>query len=203
MAEAFGEIEKGEGHGNGDVEALGEAIHGYLDVFVGEVDSLRGEACKFGAEDECYGRGDVEVGDEGVVGVGSGSDNSVAAAAQLFIGRLDVGVGVVVDPLGGAYGDVAGRVEGIVALHDMDVLDTEAVAGAEDGGGVVRLVDVFECHGDVACAQRGDAVDELAAVVGDKLRGIVVKGFLLLIGEMREERSQRTGIVEVDTGHGC
>ena len=107
-----------------------------------------------------------------------GGDDAVAAAAQFGIGRLDVGVGVVVDPLGRAYGDVAGGVEGVVALDDMDVLDAEAVSGAEDGGGIVGLVDILEGHGDVACAQGRYAVDEGAAVLGDELRGFLVKCLL-------------------------
>ena len=78
-------------------------------------------------------------------------------------------VGVVVNPLGGSDGDVAGRVEGIVGFDDMDVLDAEAVAGAEDGGGVVGLVYVFEDDGDVACAERCETVEEVSFVVGDEL----------------------------------
>lgn len=180
MAEAFGEVEEGEGDGDGDVEAFGEAVHGYLDIFVGEVDGFGGEAGELGAEDECHGGGDVEIGDEGVVGVGSGGDDAVAATAQLGIGRLDVGVGIVVDPLGGAHGDVAGGVEGVVALDDMDVLDAEAVAGAEDGGGIVGLVDILQRHGDVAGAEGRNAVDEGAAVLGNELRRFLIKRLLVI-----------------------
>lgn len=201
MSQSFGEVEEGEGDGDGDVEAFGEAVHGYFDVFVSEVDGFGGEAGEFGAEDECHGRGDVEVGDECVVSMGSGGDDAVAAAAELSVGGLDVGVGVVVDPLGGTYGDVARGVEGIVVLDDVDVLDAETVAGTKDGGGVVGLVDVFEGDGDVACAEGRYAVDECAAVVGDELGGGFVEGFLFRGVELGEELCEWGGVVEVDSRH--
>ena len=192
---SLAQVEEGEGDGDGDVEAFGEAVHGYLYIFIGEVDGFGGESCELGAEDEGHGGGDVEVGDEGVVGVGGGGDDAVAAAAQLGIGRLDVGVGIVVDPLGGAHGDVAGGVEGVVALDDMDVLDAEAVAGAEDGGGIVRLVDILQRHGDVAGAEGRYAVDEGAAVLGDELCAGFVEGFLLGNVEPGEELREGSGVV--------
>lgn len=201
VAESFGEVEEREGDRDGDVETFGEAVHGYFDVFVGKVDGLLREPGEFGAEDECQGCGDVEVGDEGVVGVGCGGDDAVAAAAKFVVGGGDVRVGVVVDPFGGANSDVARGVEGIVALDDMDVLDAETVAGAEDGCGVVGLVDVFECHGDVAGAEGGYAVDELAAVVGNELRGGFVECFFGRGVEGGEKLSQGRGGVEVDAGH--
>jgi len=186
VAEAFGEVEEGEGDGDGDIEALGETVHGDFDVFVSEVDGLGGEPREFGAEDECHRSGDVEVSDKGIVGVGGSGDDAVAATTQLGIGRLDVGVGVVVDPFGGAYGDIAGGVEGVVALDDVDILYAETVAGAEDGGGIVRLVDILQCNGDMAGAQGCYAVDELASIFRDKLRGTFIEGLFLFMAETRE-----------------
>ncbi len=180
MAEAFGEVEEGEGDGDGDIEALGETVHGDFDVFVSEVDGLGGESREFGAEDECHRSGDVEVGDEGVVSMRGGGDDAVAFLTEGTVGGLDVGVGVVVDPFGGAYGDIAGGVEGVVALDDVDILYAETVAGAEDGGGIVRLVDILQRHGDVAGAEGRYAVDEGAAVLGDELRRFLVKCLLAI-----------------------
>ena len=47
---------------------------------------MGGEACELGAEDEGDGLGDVEVGDESVVGVGGCGDDAVAFVAQAMIG---------------------------------------------------------------------------------------------------------------------
>jgi hypothetical protein len=62
----------------------------------------------------------------------------------------------------------------------VDILYAETVAGAEDGGGIVRLVDILQRHGDVAGAEGRYAVDEGAAVLGDELRRFLVKCLLAI-----------------------
>ena len=63
-AHPFGETEEGKGGADADVEALGEAVHGDLDVGVGSVDDLLGEAGEFCSEDKGDRLPDVELGDE-------------------------------------------------------------------------------------------------------------------------------------------
>ena len=167
--ESGGEGEERECSADGDVETFGEAVHGYFYIGVGEVDGFLCEASEFGAKDEGSGLADVEVGDECVVGVRGGGHNTIAFVAEPLVGRGSVGVGVVIDPFGGAYGNVSGRVEGIVSFYDVDILHAEAVAGAEDGGGVVALVYVFENDRDMSGAEWSQAVEEVALVFGDEL----------------------------------
>ena len=112
---------------------------------------------------------------------------------------MDVFVRIVVDPLGGAYGDIAGGVEGVVLLHDMDILDTEAVARAEDGGGVVGLVDILEDDGDMSRALRGDAIDELQTTLGHEARGCLIEPLLFFVAELGERGV--SCCVEFDSWH--
>lgn len=51
-----------------------------------------------------------------------------------------------------------GGVVGFFLLEDIvDVLNAEGFAGAENGGGVVRIVDVFEDDTEILTAQRLEA----------------------------------------------
>ena len=179
-------------------EALGESVHGYLDVGVGAVDSLLCEASELGAEDESRGLADVEVADHGVVFVGQCSYDAVTLAVEVVVGLLDGVVGVVVDPFGGSYGHIASGIEGIAGFDNMDILHAEAVAGAQYGGGVVGLVDIFEHHGDVAGAQGRETIEEGASLGGDEVGGALIEGLFLGKGE----RGEREGGVGLSLRHG-
>ena len=99
---------------------------------------------------------------------------------EVTVGGEDVAVLVVVDPLAAAHGNIAGGVEGVAVLDDVNVLHAEAVAAAQYGAGVMRLVDVLQHHGDVAGAVLDEAVEELPFVVGNHLAGGLVEFLLLL-----------------------
>jgi hypothetical protein len=109
-----------------------------------------------------------------------------------------VGVFVEVDPFVGAHGDVGVGCVFVMVLDDVDVLDTEAVAAAQDGTGVVGLEDVFEDDADVACAVEDEFVEELAFVGAEELGGGFVELFALGEGEGVEDGA--VGVV--DFGHG-
>ena len=57
--------------------------------------------------------------------------------------------------------------KGVEVFDDVDILDAEAVAGTEDGGGVVGLVDVFEGEGEPAGAAGEDGFEAFAAMGGE------------------------------------
>ena len=168
-AHTLGEAEEAEGGTDGDIETLGEAVHGYLDVGVGSVDSLLREARQLGAKDEGGGLTDVEVTNHGVVLVRQGGHDAVALCVQVTVDLLYAGMLIVVDPFGGTHGHVAGGVEGVVRLDDMHILHTETVARAKHGGGIMRLINIFEHDGNMARAQRCQAIKQGALIVAKQL----------------------------------
>ena len=113
--------------------------------------------------------------------MGEGGDNFVTFGVEVLVALEDVWVLVVVDPFVGAYGDIAGGVEFVVLFDDVDILDAEAVAGAEHGAGVVALEDVFENYGDMTGSVEHEAFDESAAVVADELCKDVVELLFLFV----------------------
>ena len=197
-AYALGGAEEAEGSADRDVETLGEAVHRDFDVAVGAVDGFVGEACQFGAEDECHGAAEVEVANHCVVFVRQGGDDAVALVVQVSVGFFYVAVLVVVHPLAAAHGDIAGGVEGIAVLDNVHILNAEAVATAQHGTGVVRLVDVFKHHGDVACAVLHQPVEEAALVVGIELAEGFVEPLFLFVCVLVE----KTWSVDFTFGHG-
>ena len=105
---------------------------------------------------------------------------------------------VEVDPFVGAHGDIGVGCVFVMVLDDVDILDAEAVAAAQDGTGVVGLEDVFEDDADVACAVEDEFVEELAFVGTEELGGGFVELFALGEGEGVEDGT--VGVV--DFGHG-
>ena len=102
---------------------------------------------------------DVELGDEGVVFVRESGDDAVALPTELVVGLEYVGVFVEVDLFVGAHGDIGVGSVFVVILNDVNILDTEAVAAAQDGTGVVGLEDVFEDDAYMACAVEDEFVE--------------------------------------------
>ena len=166
-AESFDETGDREGEGHGDVEALGEAVHGDAEVAFRSGQGGGGEAFVFGPEEERDGLVDGQ-GGEVVTGlVRRGGDEPVAAGLE----RLNRGLGTVIavqgEPLRAAHGDVVVRAIVIATLDDVDILQAEAVATAEAGAGVVGLVDVFEEDGEMTGPLIEDGDDLFPLVVSD------------------------------------
>ena len=55
-------------------------------------------------------------------------------------------------------------------FDDVEFLDTEAVAGSDDGSSVMGLVDVFEDDGDEMSAMGSGVMDKGVSIMGDVLR---------------------------------
>ena len=75
---------------------------------------------------------------------------------------------VDVDPFGGPQGDLFAERVGVRVLDHMQVLDAQEVARAHHRTGVVRLVDVFQHHGEMARSLARDAIEKRAAFRGDE-----------------------------------
>ncbi len=70
-------------------------------------------------------------------------------------------------PALGAHGDTgAVGAEGVQVFDDMDILDAEAIARAQDRGGVVGLVNVLEDEGEPAGAAGENGSEALPAMGG-------------------------------------
>lgn len=142
--------------GNADVEALRESVHRNLDIHVGMLEGVVGEAGLFGAENHGYGLVEWE-GVEAVVVLMRACGHYFIAFAVKKVETLrcvelaDV-VFVQVEPLAGAHHDVGVDVVNPFVLDDMDILHSSEVAAAQDSTGVVRLIDIFEHYREVTCA---------------------------------------------------
>ena len=130
--------------------------------------------------------------------MGKGGDDFVATLTQFVVGLEYVGVLVVVDPFVGTHRDVGVGSVFVAVFDDVDVLDAEAVAAAEDGAGVVGLEDVFEHYADVACAVLDETVEELALVVAVEFCGGVVEALFFFKGVFGKE----VFVAVFDFGHG-
>ena len=145
-----------DGGGHADVEALDEAAHGDADAAGAGRGDGGPDALALVAEDEGEA-GEVAQVFGGEVAFGVGGDQRHAGGLGPGEQRGGAVVAGDVDPLLGAAGDGVGDGEGGAgALHDVQVLDAEGVAGAEHGGAVVGVVRAVEDDGDrVAAAARG------------------------------------------------
>ena len=152
--EAFDDIGDEDGHGVGDVETLGEAVHRDLDSAVAHGLGLVGEAGEFGAEEEGSFLIDGEIFDEDAVLGGQGGHEGVAGGVQTVgtLPHVAFAAFVVADgqPLVGAHRDGAVCSELVFVLNDVDVLHTIALAGAHHRADVLGLVQVFQHHGEMA-----------------------------------------------------
>ena len=179
--------EKAQGCAHRNVERLGEAVHRYLDVGVGQVDGFLCQARQLSAEQQCRGLGQVKVANHCVVLVRQCGDNTVALVVQGVAGLLDGAVFVEVNPFRAAHSHVAGWVEAVVVLHYVHILHAEAVATAKHCACIVRLIDVFQQHGDMSCAVLHKTVEQPAFVVGKELGKRLVQLLLLLVGVLVEK----------------
>ena len=152
--EAFDDVGDEDGHGVGDVETLGEAVHRDLDGTVANGLGFVGKAGEFGAEEEGSFLIDGEIFDEDAVFGGQGGHEGVAGGVQTVgtLPHIAFATLVVADgqPLVGTHRDGAVRRELVFVLNDVDVLHAIALAGAHHRADVLGLVQVFQHHGEVA-----------------------------------------------------
>lgn len=115
-----------DGIGDGEIEALGEAMHRDVDAVVGLGDGFAGDASMLGAEDDGEWLIDRYIVWCVALVLDGGDGDLVAALAQFGEGGAGVIVGVdvtdLVDPLVGAFGDEAGHLHGGVGFHDVKLL---------------------------------------------------------------------------------
>ena len=158
MVKSFHHIGDEYGDGVGDIEAFGEAVHRDFHGAVAAGDGFVGEPCEFGAEPEggfVFHRQVVE--EEAVFG-GQRGHELVAGRVELVgapfhIARL-IGVVVQREPFVRTHGNRLVNREFILLLHDMDILDAVAFAGAHHRADVLRLEKVFQYDGEMAGAVR-------------------------------------------------
>ena len=163
-----------QSRGDTDVEALGEAVHRNLDVHVGMLQGVVGEAGLLGAEND----GDrlVERQSVGrvVVLMRTGGHNLITFAVKQVesLGGVEL-VDVVfmqVEPFRRAHHDVGVDVVNPFIFNDMDVLNACQVAASEHCASVVRLIDVFEHYGEVTRAVLKHLLEAPFSLIGDVIR---------------------------------
>ena len=122
VVQPFDDVGDEDGHGVGDVEALGEAVHGNLDGGVAHGFGLIGETGEFGAEEEGGLAVDGQVFEEDTVFGGQGGHEGVAGFVQLVGAAFHVAgfafVVVEAEPLVGAHGDGAVGGELVLILNE-------------------------------------------------------------------------------------
>lgn len=121
----------------------------------------------FGSEEQ----GDGAIEREGARGVAvfvrRGRDEPVAACLERFDRGRRAVVALHGEPFRAAERDTVVGTVGVGSFDDMDILDAEAFAAAQAGGGVVRLVDVFEENSEMAGPLGEDLVDFFPLVLGN------------------------------------
>ena len=163
-----------QSRGNTDVEALGEAVHRDLDVHVGMLQGIVGEACLLGAEDYRYRLVERQSVGREIVLMRAGGHYLIAFAVKQVesLGGVEL-IHVVfmqVEPFGAADDDVWVDVVDPFVFDDMDVLNACQVAASEHCAGVVRLIDVFEHYGEVTCAVLKHLLEAPFSLIGDVIR---------------------------------
>ena len=157
--------------GNADVEALRESVHRNLDIHVGMLEGVVGEAGLFGAENHGYGLVEWEGVEAVVVLMRACGHYFIAFAVQIIksLGSVELAdvVFVQVEPFAGAHHDVGVDVVNPFVFNDMDVLHAGEIAAAQNCAGIVRLIDVLKHHGEVACAEIQHLFEALFSVKGD------------------------------------
>ena len=158
--------------GDADVEALRESVHRNLDVHVGVFEGVVGETCLFGAEN--HGNRLVERERVGrvVVLMRTGCYDFVAFAVKQVkrFRRVELVhvVFVEVEPFRTADHNVRIDVVNPLVLNDMNVLNARQVAASQHRARVVRLVDVLQNDGDVACSVFQNLLESLFPFLRDE-----------------------------------
>ena len=158
MVKSLHHIGGENGYGVGDVETFGEAVHRDFHGAVAAGDGFVGESCEFGAEPEGGFVFHGQVVEEETVFCGQRGHEFVASRVELVgapfhIARL-VWVVMQCEPFVRAHGNRLMNCEFILLLHDMDILNAVAFAGAHHRADVLRLEKVFQHDGEMAGAVR-------------------------------------------------
>ena len=159
-----------DGGGDGDVEALDEAVHWDDDGLVGFFDHFGRDAVGFVAEDDGGGNGEIHLADRARAGVEVGREDLVAAAFE-FAGTIAGGLPAFdVEPFVGALADAVGVFEAFVEFDDVGALKAHGFGGAQDRADVAAVVDVLEHGNDVARAVLDGGANAFLAVVSEMRR---------------------------------
>ena len=90
-----------------------------------------------------------------VTGVGAGS---ATITVTMTVGGVDYSDSLAVTVTAAA-----------ATVVNMDILDTGQVAATKDGAGIVRLENILQHHGDMACTPCQHFFESFLAFVGDEL----------------------------------
>ena len=169
--QALCECEHQQGRGYADVEALGESMHGYLDIHVGMFERIVGEACLFGAEHHCDWLVERQCLGRIIILVRAGGDYFIAFAVQIVesfgcIELIDI-VFVQVEPFGAAHHDVWVDVVNPFIFDDMYILHAGKVAASQNSAGIMRLINVFKHYCEVSGAVIQHLFEASFSLIGD------------------------------------
>ena len=175
---------------DGDVKALGETVHRDHQPLISHGDGGFTEAGQLGAKKKSRFAGrEVETVKGHGIFAGNGNDDPVTALFQRPHRLCRIFLRTVVfdemQPFGRPQGNIG--VDGVLVavLNDVDILDAETVATAQDGTGIVRLVQVLQHDREITCPpgqylaeQRSPVLCDESFQVGDQLlvhRGVKIK----------------------------
>jgi hypothetical protein len=88
-----------------------------------------------------------------------------------------------IDPLLGSAQDLRFRTKGMPSDNDMDLLHSETLAGAHDGGGVLRIEEIFEYGSNVSGSMSEDLLEALHSA-GPSGTGQCVYGSARLVHDL-------------------
>ena len=164
---------KQQGRRNADVIALREAEHRDADVHIGVLNGIIREAEFLSAKHQGHGLVERQGVGREVVAVRASGHNLVALLVQTLVCRRGIEILILVmlevEPLRAAHHHLRIHVVMVHVLHDVDILNATQLATAQHRAGIVRLENVFQNDGDMACPKVENLLKTLPALVGDEL----------------------------------